>query len=305
MSTTLPELTVGLPQRNVRFVIDDSLKQGLSIHIGAFFSKAVLTNGVFRYPRHRRVAVLTESPIDTCYQRVDEVARRFPVVFTHQRDLIERGAPFLPLLFGTNWLGVRDEAESQQVLAEHPEKSGLVSFIGSLEHADVGAYHFRREVAEYAIARGGVACFGKGIKPLPGKREAIAPFMFSIAMENAASDHYFSEKLIDCLLLNTVPIYYGCHGIGEKFDPRGMLQFNSREDLAAHLDTLTPERYAEMLPFALANKKKAIAERWHSHAGLFGRLAESLPEPMHKGVVQGRASRSRLAAWWRALTERS
>ena len=150
-----------------------------------------------------------------------------------------------------------------------------------------------------------MACYGKGIRPSPGKREAIAPFMFSIAMENAASDHYFSEKLIDCLLLDTVPIYYGCRGIGELFDPRGMLRFDSREELAAHLDALTPERYQEMLPFLLSNKEKAVAQRWHSHGGLFGRLAEALPGTMCEGQGQGRLAGSRLAAWWRALTEKS
>lgn len=280
MSMSLPEVCVEAKGRKLRFILDPALKQGLPMHAAAFFSKAVLSRRVFDYPRERRVAILAESPIDACYRNLDEVVRRFPLVFTHQRELLMRGAPFLPLMFGTNWLGIRDDRATAGALVEPIAKHGRVSFIGSLEHADTGAYRFRREVAEYALRRGGIDCYGKGIRPLPGKREAIAPYRFSIAMENASADHYFSEKLVDCLLLQTVPIYFGCPGIGELFDPRGMLMFQSLEELDAIIARLDDGLYEAMRPHVLANQRKVIDERWHNHHGLFSRLAEGLADRM-------------------------
>ena len=112
-------------------------------------------------------------------------------------------------------------------------------------------------------------------------------------MENTASDYYFSEKLIDCLLLETVPIYFGCPGIGEVLDPRGMICFSTLEELKLVLDSLTSSKYEAMRPFLLANKAKVIKEKWHSHAGLFERIVRHMPEsestPKQKEYPKGTA----------------
>lgn len=301
MSMSLPELTVARRAQRVRFVVESGRKLGLPVHLAAFFSKSVLSDAVFDYPRPMRVAVLTESPIDTCYREIDEVVRRFPVVFTHQRNLVARGGPFRPLMFGTNWLGISDDDSTRDALLAHPSKTGDVSFIGSLEHPDEGPYRVRREIAKYVLSRGDVECYGKGIRPIAGKREAIAPYRFSIAMENATSDDYFSEKLVDCLLLETVPIYYGCPRISELFNPRGLISFSTRDELARILDDLTPARYEQMRPFILENKAKVVAERWHNHAGLFERLAEALPDSIAVSTPIRHGSGLRIARGWRRL----
>jgi hypothetical protein len=178
----------------------------------------------------------------------------------------------------------------------------MVSFIGSLQHPDVGAYRFRREVAEYLLQRGDVECYGRGIRETPGKREALAPFRFSVAMENAASDFYFTEKLVDCLLTETVPIYFGCPSIDMLFDPRGMLRFATLDELNRHLDRLTPELYDEMRPYALANKEAVVAKRWHNHAGLLSRLSDQLPaaalaQPERRHAID--STIDRVGSWFR------
>jgi hypothetical protein len=85
-----------------------------------FFSKKVLADDVLEIARGRRIGVLNESPIDASYAKLAELERRFPLLLTHQRDLVDRGPPYASLLFGTNWLAVRDEAATAQVMAEHP-----------------------------------------------------------------------------------------------------------------------------------------------------------------------------------------
>lgn len=271
------KLTVLKDNCEIQFIFDSASKKGVSFDAGLFSTKAVLSSEVFRFPRNRRLGVLTESPIDYAYSKLETIIKRFPIVFTHQEYLLTLGEPFKPLMLGTTWIGVRTEADTELILAEHPSKSKLVSFMGSLAHPDEGAYQFRREIANLCIDYSSVDCFGKGIKPVQGKREAIAPYRFSIAMENAASNYYFSEKLIDCLLLETIPIYYGCPGITELFDPKGLLIFNTKEELMSILDRLSPNLYDEMYPYLMENKHKAIQENWHSHYGLLSRLSAQIP----------------------------
>ena len=83
--------------------------------------------------------------------------------------------------------------------------------------------------------------------------------MFNIAIENVScDDNYFSEKIIDCFLTGTVPVYHGCIHIGEFFDERGILSFQTQEELDTIMNSLTPEKYQEMLPYVEANYKKCF-----------------------------------------------
>lgn len=276
-----PVIEVKRATINYRFWNVDTLKPGKKFSLGIFFSKAVFSEDVFSYHKCNRLAVLAESPIDSSYKRIEEVVRRFPLILTHQQELINGGAPFRELLFGTNWLGVRDEDSTSQILLHHPEKTRLVSFMGSLNHPNMGAYKLRGEVAEILLNMKQVDCFGKGINAVPGKYEALAPYRFSVAMENAASDFYFSEKLIDCLLLETIPIYYGFPSTGRCFDERGILSFRTLEELTTIVGQLSGDLYERMKPFAMKNKEIAIANRWHSHQGVFERIADATPEAMY------------------------
>jgi Glycosyltransferase family 10 (fucosyltransferase) C-term len=47
--------------------------------------------------------------------------------------------------------------------------------------------------------------------------EMCKEYAFTIAIENTSHDHYFSEKLINPLLYNTIPIYWGCKKVNEYF----------------------------------------------------------------------------------------
>ena len=42
--------------------------------------------------------------------------------------------------------------------------------------------------------------------------------MYSVVVESSSELNYFTEKLIDCLITKTIPIYWGCPNISEFFD---------------------------------------------------------------------------------------
>jgi hypothetical protein len=67
----------------------------------------------------------------------------------------------------------------------------------------------------------------------------------------------FTEKLLDCFKTLTVPIYYGCTNIEKYFNPKGIIQFNTIEELDDILKNLTPSMYDEMLPYLHENFEAA------------------------------------------------
>ena len=141
-------------------------------------------------------------------------------------------------------------------------------------HADPKAGHvLRNAVIEKLVPRTDVDCFGKGVRWIDSKLDGLASYAFSIAIENCNRDFYFSEKIIDCLLTDTVPIYCGCPSIDRYFDPRGMIRFETLPQLEAVLDDLTWDLYKEMLPFVRINRERAIRQKWATRSQMFERVA--------------------------------
>lgn len=64
-----------------------------------------------------------------------------------------------------------------------------------------------------------ITYFGRGINFVEKKEEALKPFRYSIAIENYSCKNYFTEKITDCFLSYTLPIYYGATNI-QKFFPK-------------------------------------------------------------------------------------
>jgi hypothetical protein len=81
--------------------------------------------------------------------------------------------------------------------------------------------------------------------------------MFSIAVESSYEKNYFTEKLIDCLLTKAVPIYWGCPNIGDFFDIRGIIIFNTYEEFLEKINSINEKTYNEMKPYIDANYEKA------------------------------------------------
>jgi len=71
--------------------------------------------------------------------------------------------------------------------------------------------------------------FGKGRCFLPDKMDGLLPYRYSIAIENTSGPYYFTEKINDCFLAYTVPLYYGCSNIGDFFPERSFIQIDIKQ----------------------------------------------------------------------------
>ena len=189
----------------------------------------------FYIPYQQRIALLKESPIHLGKISTSEIASRFHKIFTHQSSKVQKGKPFVFLPYSANFLGIKRNNISETLVT--PNKKRLCSFIGNLSHSDsIEGYRIRNQVFGIVQSDTRIHCFGKDINPIDDKGDALYPYAFSIAVENAREDYYFSEKLVDCILTGTIPIYWGCPSIGDIFNPRGILSFESIDEFKAILN---------------------------------------------------------------------
>jgi glycosyltransferase involved in cell wall biosynthesis len=201
------------------------------------------------------------------YNAIIENYEKFDAVLTFDRELLNRipNAYFLPPTEVTQFNRLPnpyghppykseliDTYEIPEGTYQVYPKSKMVSAVVSSKAFLPG--HVKRLEFIKAI-RHKIDLFGRGMgREIPSKLDALRDYRFSVAIENVScDDNYFSEKIIDCFLTGTVPIYHGCINIGEFFDTRGILYFNNQEELDAIIDSLTPEKYESMLEFVRAN----------------------------------------------------
>ena len=111
---------------------------------------------------------------------------------------------------------------------ERPVKTKLISLMISKKNHTFG--HKYRHLLCHAILRSNlpIDIYGNGCKyyntikdaRLKGEFEGKEPYSdykFHIAIENFQQPHYFSEKIMDALLCQTTPIYFGCQTIHTYF----------------------------------------------------------------------------------------
>lgn len=95
--------------------------------------------------------------------------------------------------------------------------------------------------------------FGNGYNPIENKITALQDYRFSIIIENEKIDNWFTEKIIDCLMTGTIPVYWGCPNIGDYFDTRGFVIINSIDELISKKNIFKETTYSEMLPYIKIN----------------------------------------------------
>jgi hypothetical protein len=91
------------------------------------------------------------------------------------------------------------------------------------------------------------------------KIKLFEEYQFAIIIENSRQTNYFTEKIMDCILTKTIPIYWGCPNIGDFFDTTGwvILETPSIEELTNKLSILDEKYYHKYTSVIDNNHKEA------------------------------------------------
>ena len=178
---------------------------------------------------------------DWAANNIEFLKKHFILVFTHDVSLLQLSDVFaLQSVMGKSFI-----AESDGGIFP---KTKLVSMIAS--NKIMCSEHIYRQ---HMISKFKNKCdhFGRGYRNLPNKIDGLKDYCFSIAMENATYPNMISEKITDCFMMGTIPIYYGIKNIGEFFNPDGIIILDDTFDI----ETLSFELYY--------SKIKAVEENYN------------------------------------------
>jgi hypothetical protein len=139
------------------------------------------------------------------------------------------------------------------------QKKFAVSFLTSNKGFCPG-HKFRLEIYSRLPAVVGKIPIVKHMSPprIPDKREILEPYQFSIAPENASHNNWFADKIIDCFVAKTIPLYWGCPNLYKFFNMDGVIRFASYDELIGALSSLTPEFYMNHLVAVEDNYQRAL-----------------------------------------------
>lgn len=165
----------------------------------------------------------------------------FDLVITHDLDLIKAVPNAVYVPYGDCWIDKLDW--------NIHTKSKLCSIFCS-EKRLTQQHYLRHECLKFDF----IDKFGY-MNPVKHKIDGLKEYQFSIVVENSKSCGFFTEKIMDCFATGTVPIYSGADNIGDYFDLRGIIRFQTIEELDDILDNLRLGivGYKDYLPFVKNN----------------------------------------------------
>lgn len=186
-------------------------------------------------------AILPES-----YSYIQDNYKLFDYVLTFDKELLSKVDNGLYTPYGTYWVNNNINYN----------KNKLISIIASFKNETLGhkiRHHIINTISGFDI-------YGKhpNYKYVTSKNEALDSYYFSIIVENSIQDSYWTEKLLDCFVTKTIPIYWGTEDVRNFFNKDGILFFNKSSDLRDILSVLTPELYRQKQHAIEENYKLAL-----------------------------------------------
>jgi hypothetical protein len=96
---------------------------------------------------------------------------------------------------------------------------------------------------------------------LGAKMILFRSFQFSLVIENTRELNGYTEKLVDCLVTKTIPIYYGSKNVGDFFDTTGwiLIENQSVEEIVEKCKVLHPGYYAQYADVIEKNYTTALS----------------------------------------------
>ena len=259
LSLDLLEWPLGRPDRLKNGTIRDMIKND---HLITFPRKSV-----FLFPRpliKAKISVMIVEPdaIHNLYINISKYLHwRFYKILTKNKYLLEEIHNTSFFYFGSTFIQNSDKIDLQ--------KKNMASLIASNQNKLTG-HKLRHEVVQHIKNNNfNVSVIGRGYRPFENKEDGLKSYRYSIVIENTSELDYFTEKVIDACLLETIPIYWGAPNISKYFDTRGFIVCENIDQILQAIRTISIDDYNSKVEWIMKNKVKAAY-----HANCFKRAAQ-------------------------------
>ncbi len=168
-------------------------------------------------------AMMQEPHIPGKFDWVVDGHERFDRVFSH-----------VPMTDNDKYLDTQtclpwhiDKTYDELILLSCPKKTKRISWITSNKRTFPG-HKLRMDFFDHIVRRVDLKLdvFGYGINPVRDKWDGLAPYKYSLAVENSSSMHYWTEKVADCFLSYCLPFYSGCINLGDYFPKESYIEID-------------------------------------------------------------------------------
>ena len=252
LSLDLLEWPLGRPDRLKNGTIRDMTKND---HIITFPRKPV-----FLFPRpliKAKISVMIVEPdvIHNLYINISKYLHwRFYKILTKNKYLLEEIHNTSFFYFGSTFIQNLDKIDLQ--------KKNMASLIASNQNKLTG-HKLRHKIVQHIKSKNlDISVIGRGYKPFKNKEDGLKSFRYSIVIENSSELDYFTEKVIDACLLETIPIYWGAPNISKYFDTRGFILCESIDQILLAIQTMSIDDYNSKKEWI---KKNKITAAYHAN----------------------------------------
>ena len=220
-----------------------------------------------------------------CRSYLREYSHRFDYILCHDASLYENPAKFISYIPASCWLNPNAYNSIDTTLKQFK----ISSLTGHKSQTDghkarLVLYGNQLSFEQYPITfyRSHVQPQVPAIQNNPfieiSKLELFTTYQFSIVIENVREMNGFTEKLIDCLITKTIPLYYGCPNVSTYFNTDGWILLTDDDivsDLHAKLPALHADYYKKYAHVIEENYEKA--KQYSSYTKCVLRGLEKIP----------------------------
>lgn len=166
----------------------------------------------------------------------------------------------------------------ERLLAGPPAKTEDLSMVCSTK-AQWHTQHARRANFAQALRERlpEMTAFGRGIRPINDKAEAMDAFRYHVVLENHIAPHHWTEKLSDAFLARCLPFYAGAPNTDDYFPVGSVIHIDMNDpDGAAAIirQAMADGLYEQRLPL-VEEARRRVLEDYHLFAVIADIVAEA------------------------------
>lgn len=214
---TSPSITAGLTPQHITYLRGSERNAEYSIYTNQDAFGNITTDP------NKSFAWLYESPsiMPNLFIYAAEIKNKFRYIFTHSTDLCrldEKRFKWAPA--SGPWIGGDPNGPGGGKIGI-ASKTRLASMLASNKNFTSG-HRKRLQLASLLKTQNSPMdiFINANVKHC---YDVIAPYMFSFVVENGNYYGYFTEKILNCFAVGTIPVYDGDPDIGLKFDMGGII----------------------------------------------------------------------------------
>lgn len=236
---------------NVKLVIDPN---------PSYFEKNLETDYI-NYEKLFLIQGMEPKELNDVSKLIIKNKSKFYKILTSFNDVLENCENSVLFLYASCWI-LTDKNKNKINLKKDyhnifsTDKKFTVSSVMSGKNFLPG-HRLRHETLELIKKQRTFELYFPNSIPLDEKYKLFESSMFHIAIENTKNHNYISEKIIDCFMSYTIPIYWGCPNLSEYFNTDGIIFFNTAEELDNILNNLNKNDYLSRINAVEENYKIA------------------------------------------------